>query len=86
MPQIVLPPVLDVTVAAALKQELLTAFVSGDAVIDGGKVERVGALGLQVLVAAVLAGAKLVDSSQMLRDTAGLLGLTAALKLEESHV
>ena len=86
MSQIVLSPVLDLTAAPALKQELLEAFAGGEVAIDAGQVQRIGSLCLQLLVAAVSGGASLTNSSDALGETASLLGLASALKLEDTHV
>lgn len=48
---VVLPPVLDITAAAPLREQLL-ALRGGPAALDASNVERLGGLCLQVLIAA----------------------------------
>lgn len=86
MAHIVLPPVLDLTAAATLKQALLDALLAGDVVVHAQNVERIGTPALQLLVAAVVAGARIAEASAALCNTASILGLSTALKLEEFHV
>lgn len=79
MNTITLDPVLDLTGAASLKQTLLEA---GQARIDASAVQRVTTPCLQILLAAVKAGACIETPSQALRDAAITLDLASAMGLE----
>jgi anti-anti-sigma regulatory factor len=80
---ITLAATLDLTAAQDLKQELLA---TREPVIDASAVTRIATPAFQVLVAAVLAGARIVNPSTAFAQTAAALDLHRALKLEEPHV
>lgn len=87
MSLITLAPVLDLPAAVDLKRELLEGFsASATPVIDASQVQRITTPALEVLAAAVRRGASIQGASPALADTAGILGLLAALNLEGSHV
>lgn len=73
---LMLPAVLELSQGAALKSELAAAML-----IDAGQVQRVTSPVLQLLAAAVAAGARFTAASEALREAAQTLGLTAALNL-----
>ena len=74
-----LPPVIDVSTAGALKTALVEA-LGGDMVLDGSAVQRVGGLGVQLLLSAERAcqaagGAfSLLDPSPALSEAVRLIG------------
>ena len=89
---LVLPAALDLNAAAQLKLELQEARAAGEPVsIDAGNVQRLCSLCLQLLLAAKVdpsaSAAMSIDAcSQVFRDMATELGLTAALGLSgDSH-
>lgn len=82
-----LVPVLDLTAAESLQQELLSAFAGGGAVtIDASQVQRVSSPCLQVLAAAVRLSAHVTDASPAFGETARTLDLASALGLGGSNV
>jgi anti-anti-sigma regulatory factor len=82
-----LAPVLDLTAADSLKQELLTALaISGEVAIDAGQVQRVSSPCLQVLAAAAQRNARVTNASAAFRETAEALDLAAVLGLGNANV
>ncbi len=82
--QVTLSPVMDLTAADVLKQELLAAFGRGETIeINAAEVSRVSSPCLQVLVAAVRRGATISQVSTAFGEVAGALDLTTALGLED---
>jgi len=75
----VLAPVLDITAAAPLREQLL-ALRGGPTILDGSNVERLGGLCLQVLMAARKAwtadglALRLADPSDALTEHLAVLG------------
>jgi len=83
-----LPAMLDLRSAAALKQDLLS--YEGAALdVDASKVERAGALGLQVLLAAEASwrraglGFRIRNASQAFVDDLNLLGASGMLARDD---
>lgn len=83
-----LPPSLDLTAAASLREALLVRLEAGGVDLDAGAVERVSTPGLQVLAAAAAsarargAAFRLRDVPAALADAIRDLGLAAAIPTE----
>ncbi len=90
LPQLKLPPILDIEAAAEMKRELLAALGSSDCIIvDASAVQRVTTPCLQVLVAAksavqVQGGRfRLHSIPRVLTEAIDMLGLADALGIGE---
>ena len=85
---IILPPILDREAAAVMLPDLRQAVDAGPVLLDGGKVERIGQAGLQLILSALRsgpAGTAVVTCSAALHKAATLAGLDDMLALPDAE-